>query len=691
MQGFDRPTTKDRFNRGSFVSHVFSSLVANNRATELVVGLTGEWGSGKSSILNQVRGLADKEKCAVFSFVPWMISDVQSLIGIFLAELARQAGVREGDSKSKISDLINIIAPAANMVINGVGDVAKSLSETLLDKGLEQTYLEYRTLFENSTEPIVVLIDELDRLDDDEVKTVFRLVKAIGDLPNVSYLLAYDKTRICEALSGGRDEATGRAFVEKIVQIEFSLPYLAPNQASVFLEKLLSEVAGPDIVSLVERDFQRFSNFLSLVIPNYLSTPRDIKKLVQAWNVKWQFLKSEVDWLDLLGFCLLEQKIPDIVRYIRDDPGAFANNGISRLHSHTFSSALQENIAPSFHPTVNRLEAVIERLPNDDAQNLRYFLELLFPILESSGGQTELPRERSKSIGNEEVLVTLLTYGQPDQKFLLETITQFVHLPAKLRHLKLVQWYKQGDLSNFFERLFSSYSDLEVDDHCKFWREIASTYEECTLSSTSDLNVFRLTTFVERALSQLVEKNKEIRQNFANLLKQCLQDSSFNLTSYLLWLELYHRDNPDPEYELRLTDEGLDKMFREFVKRAISCNEKSQEKLSKISTRFFFFLVEKMSESDADKIRVMIAEGRHSEHVIRLLLSDDYIVDERTLVNLLDTEYLVRHLLANHSYYNLLNDPGYKEPGYYTGNYSFRKFMKIIAPEKFRNLENEHV
>ncbi|WP_439410039.1 P-loop NTPase fold protein [Bradyrhizobium sp. DASA03076] len=47
--------------------------------------------------------------------------------------------------------------------------------------------------------PIVVLIDELDRVEDDEIRTVAQLVRSVADFPGISYVLAYDSKRVIQA------------------------------------------------------------------------------------------------------------------------------------------------------------------------------------------------------------------------------------------------------------------------------------------------------------------------------------------------------------------------------------------------------------------------------------------------------------------------------------------------------------
>ena len=72
----------------------------------------------------------------------------------------------------------------------------------------------------------MVPIDDIDRMDNEEVATLFKLVKVAADFEHISYVLAFDDEAVARALTkkyGGTEES-GRRFVEKIVQLPFALP-----------------------------------------------------------------------------------------------------------------------------------------------------------------------------------------------------------------------------------------------------------------------------------------------------------------------------------------------------------------------------------------------------------------------------------------------------------------------------------
>src|SRR5581483_12027624 len=88
--------------------------------------------------------------------------------------------------------------------------------------------------------PIVVLIDELDRVEEAEIKIMAQVVRSIADFPQIAYVLAYDEQRVLQALGNGHEER-GRSYLEKIVQLQFPLPITLDTELTNLLN---AEIAG---------------------------------------------------------------------------------------------------------------------------------------------------------------------------------------------------------------------------------------------------------------------------------------------------------------------------------------------------------------------------------------------------------------------------------------------------------------
>ena len=84
------------------------------------------------------------------------------------------------------------------------------------------------------------MIDDVDRLDKDELHAVLRLIRQVADFKNCIYIVAMDVDMVAKSIGdyhGKGSMQDGRKFLDKIVQVPISLPRI-PN---VDMKKLISE------------------------------------------------------------------------------------------------------------------------------------------------------------------------------------------------------------------------------------------------------------------------------------------------------------------------------------------------------------------------------------------------------------------------------------------------------------------
>lgn len=168
---------------------------STHQATGLVVGLTGEWGSGKTSILNLLTEELRRRhnEIALLRFDPWLISGSEDLTRQFLADLFRAVLPYLAGRQSRIfSDYAEGVSAKA---LGGL--ITKTAMGWFSRKApLAETKEALSLLLSNLTVPIVALIDELDRVQDDEIVATARLIRSVADFPNISYVVAYDPPRV---------------------------------------------------------------------------------------------------------------------------------------------------------------------------------------------------------------------------------------------------------------------------------------------------------------------------------------------------------------------------------------------------------------------------------------------------------------------------------------------------------------
>ena len=141
-----------------------------------------------------------------------------------------------------------------------------------------------------------------------------QMVKTVGRLPNVVYLLAYDRAIVWRALD--REwERVGPKFAEKIVQQEIELPRPSKEDLLLLLDAELEFLPGGSPGSL------RWNYIVRDGVRRWVRHPRDALRLANAVKFSWPALAGEIDAQDLLameGLRLFDDAAFDWVRWNRD-------------------------------------------------------------------------------------------------------------------------------------------------------------------------------------------------------------------------------------------------------------------------------------------------------------------------------------------------------------------------------------
>lgn len=346
--------TEDLFDRDTFVRRVVDLLIDQeaHRSTGVVIGIEGPWGSGKSSILNFVTSeISDQYEsydCTkspiIVHFNPWLITSKESLLLNFFAEFL--FGVQQSTAfhipynwpiHRVVDEIRDNIGIYANLLEIALDSVLPSLSKVATvfrnlkkraDKGnykkANEISLFYakRSLQESISKlnvPILIVIDEVDRISSEEVQLIVQLVKSVADFESVSYLLAYDKHKVATALTHGSNISSlddGFLFLEKIVQLELKVPELVDGELAEHLKRMLkSEFPGNERIEYWVESEELWDR-LGVLLPEPIENSRDIVRIVNLFCARYPVLVDEVDPGDILLWGVIEQKAPRVAQYI---------------------------------------------------------------------------------------------------------------------------------------------------------------------------------------------------------------------------------------------------------------------------------------------------------------------------------------------------------------------------------------
>jgi len=269
-----------------------------------VIGLTGPWGSGKTSVLNLLEESLESEAIVVW-FEPWLFSDADQLVTRFFDELSAQLkgdGAKRRLRKlgTRLADYGAALSPAASVVLGPAGQIAGAPKQlaSMQTASASAKRREIRAALRKHPQRIVVLIDDLDRLDPHEVGEVLRLAKLVADLPGVVHVLSYDRPRVERALAAlGIDD--GNAYLQKIVQASMGVPPIPRDQLRTMGMDWLQQALG-------ERDLEpwdpvAWSGLLDGGVDGYLQTLRDGRRLANMAPAAIDLCGDEVAGMDVLA------------------------------------------------------------------------------------------------------------------------------------------------------------------------------------------------------------------------------------------------------------------------------------------------------------------------------------------------------------------------------------------------------
>lgn len=353
----------DKIGFGKMAKHIAASFLENDLSHGFVIGVEGAWGSGKSSLIklalkelakDQQRIRPDgnveisKQKPVVVEFSPWLVGSREELLHQFFLDLSSAIPQLSTSSKRKTRKLMKAyseVTSGAALVAELTADVTQSLPARLLGWFLKKSgrWASKRArlslnkaksqLFENLKElkhPIIVFIDDLDRLEPREVAEILRLVRAVADFPYVGYILAYDPEILAKSLEQSISINDGHAFLEKIVQASFRVP----NAQSFDLRNWLSDEfdALREKKNLDLDEERRVSSVLHVWGDRYLVTPRDVVRTVSSLRLNFVPIREQVDPGDALFLQLVRLKNDDLFRWIQRYVGYLSTRTEDRFY-----------------------------------------------------------------------------------------------------------------------------------------------------------------------------------------------------------------------------------------------------------------------------------------------------------------------------------------------------------------------
>lgn len=361
----DRPIEvgeQDLLGRLSFSNLLGKAIYEYNGNDGLVIGLFGKWGTGKTSVINmavnEINKLAenDENKPIIMKFAPWSYSDKDNLISLFFQSLKNKINIQgNAELKSKVGKALSDYSGAFDALSlvpvfgTGVAAILKTLAQAqganlMQEVDLDKTREILEKKLIEANKKIIIIIDDIDRLTNSQIRDVFQLVKQVADFPNVIYVLAMEREVVRSALREVHN-IDGNEYLEKIIQVPFELPELRKSKLhNIFFTKL-DQIIN-DIPDKVVWDKNYWSDVFRNCIEPYINTLRDVNRLINTFQFRYGMLYQETAFEDMVAITTLEVLEPELYKWICNNKDAVCSG---LMHSFLSNSHNKPDYRKLYH------------------------------------------------------------------------------------------------------------------------------------------------------------------------------------------------------------------------------------------------------------------------------------------------------------------------------------------------------
>jgi hypothetical protein len=340
----DRPVTistvdelneKDKFGISKY-EHALTKFI-EQADTPLTIALQGEWGSGKTSLMNLLKyHLCEADNAPYYSvwINTWqhsiMSSPENAIVGILqsiIYQLGRRINKTDKEKKKRLAPIISQSLKIAGVgtaniagrwlfgVSNAGSDIKAAWDSSKVQKDMPETgdskiselrdsiadlineILDGEKEKTHGRKGFLFFIDDLDRIDPPVAVQILELLKNIFDLEHCIYILAIDYDVVVKGLKPKFGELTDknahefRSFFDKIIQLPFAMP-VGSYQIDNFLIDALGRIG---YLTDEEKQNEELKETLSYLARLSVGTnPRSLKRLTNILSLI-QLMTEEVE------------------------------------------------------------------------------------------------------------------------------------------------------------------------------------------------------------------------------------------------------------------------------------------------------------------------------------------------------------------------------------------------------------
>jgi len=298
---------RDKLGYRNYAIQIAKAINGSQFEQAFAIGITSKWGGGKTSFLDMIRDELNND-LIVIDFNPWRSTTSKAIIKDFFQTVQSHLAPYSSQLNNEITSYANKLLALNDSTLNKTGQLLFSEgNEDSLHDLLDRINGTLKLL----NKRIVIFIDDVDRLDKDEVFEVIRLIRNTANFYNSFFIVAYDRSYLLYALkSMGVHHYEN--FLEKIFQLEITLPYfdkeILINRFVTQLHQILPSYKREEIENVILRS----NDGTRITFTEWITTMRDVTRLLNSIQSNIKNITDEIDLVDFVQIEILRFKFPSV-------------------------------------------------------------------------------------------------------------------------------------------------------------------------------------------------------------------------------------------------------------------------------------------------------------------------------------------------------------------------------------------
>ncbi len=259
------------------------------------------------NVINPYYVLKKENKILWIEFNPWNFIKGEDIVSEFFKELSKN--INASDSSDEANNLVSLIS-AYGALLGKNFDFLKNILET--NTSVKSLKEQIEKSLKNYKNKIVIVIDDIDRMEQKEAKLIFQMVRLLANFPNIIYILSYDK-EVVEGYHWGNNRVKGIEYLKKIIQLNKNLPIIKSSKLKdIFISSI------KDIIKDFQYNEERLTQLYDFGIFVFINNLRDINHLENALKlIVGAYKNIDIDIIDLVGLTAIEIFDNDAFNYIK--------------------------------------------------------------------------------------------------------------------------------------------------------------------------------------------------------------------------------------------------------------------------------------------------------------------------------------------------------------------------------------